>query len=84
VNVLKDKTTTITSLEKLKLVTTIVFLISCRKGYLTDLGKRGINQLHNAMSQLVLPNNLKLQIIPAAGKFINRKMRIGVLIYIIY
>ncbi|KAI8888214.1 hypothetical protein K501DRAFT_240949 [Backusella circina FSU 941] len=66
VNVLKEKTTTITSLEKLKLVTTIVFLISCRKGYLKDLDKRGINQLHNAMTQLVLPSNSKGQTIPTA------------------
>ncbi|KAL7312233.1 hypothetical protein PS15m_008020 [Mucor circinelloides] len=55
---------TLNLLKQLQFVTTIVYFVSCRTGYLTDLTKRGINQLHNTMMNLQVSEALADTIIP--------------------
>ncbi|KAI9473490.1 MAG: nucleoporin Nup186/Nup192/Nup205 [Benjaminiella poitrasii] len=70
VNILtyKRRKITLTLLEQLKLVTTILYYMSCRKGYSEDFIKRGINQLHGAMIQLEIPDNLASNVIPSTNQ----------------
>ncbi|KAL9541318.1 hypothetical protein MBANPS3_009192 [Mucor bainieri] len=55
---------TLASLKQVQYVTTIVYFMSCRSGYSTDLTKRGINQLHGVMMNLEVPDALANTIIP--------------------
>ncbi|KAI8993542.1 nucleoporin Nup186/Nup192/Nup205 [Pilobolus umbonatus] len=59
-----ERLNTLLSLEKLRLATTIIYYISCRKGYSNDLFKRGINQLHNSILHLHIADDLASKIIP--------------------
>ncbi|KAI7906401.1 nucleoporin Nup186/Nup192/Nup205 [Cokeromyces recurvatus] len=64
----KHRRITLNLLEQLKLVTTILYYMSCRKGYSEDFIKRGINQLHSSMIQLEIPDNLASTIIPSTNQ----------------
>ncbi|KAG2214103.1 hypothetical protein INT46_011905 [Mucor plumbeus] len=55
---------TLNLLEQLKLVTTILYFISCRTGYTIEFTKRGINQLHNTTIQLEITEDLASSVIP--------------------
>ncbi|KAI8638705.1 nucleoporin Nup186/Nup192/Nup205 [Parasitella parasitica] len=54
---------TLTLLQQLKLVTTIVYFMSCRTGYTTNFTKRGINQLNSAITQLEITEDLASSVI---------------------
>ncbi|KAL0136800.1 nucleoporin Nup186/Nup192/Nup205 [Mucor lusitanicus] len=49
---------TLNLLKQLQLVTTIVYFMSCRTGYLKDLATRGIDQLHNTMMKFEISEAL--------------------------
>ncbi|CEP15804.1 hypothetical protein [Parasitella parasitica] len=55
---------TLKSLQQLKLVTTVVYFMSCRTGYTTNFTKRGINQLNDAIIKLDIAEDLASSIIP--------------------
>ncbi|KAF1796787.1 nucleoporin Nup186/Nup192/Nup205 [Mucor lusitanicus] len=55
---------TLNLLKQLQLVTTIVYFMSCRTGYLKDLATRGISQLHNTMMKFEISEALLDSFIP--------------------
>ncbi|KAI9495748.1 nucleoporin Nup186/Nup192/Nup205 [Zychaea mexicana] len=66
---------TISSLTQLKLVTSILYHLSCRQGFFDDLVTRGLNQLHTAMIHLIakylIPQKLASQVVPVTEEEIN-------------
>ncbi|KAG2192756.1 hypothetical protein INT47_008407, partial [Mucor saturninus] len=70
VNILKEDKRQLTknSLERIKLVGTIMCFISSHKQYSDDFANKGINQIHNAMLQFDVADIITSSITPITGQ----------------